>query len=509
MVAQPAHEYHQGEPRIRARHNPVDVGVSPALPEATTHDTTPETITVLLILTAALGVAACGAPSHTPSTTPLSNGTAPTDRVPAAQAPIPRCEDVPFISAPAEAYRDTPIYVGNEMPIDDIREWAIRQPGYADIWIDRAHNGWVTVAFSQDAAARQRDLDREFPDVGAVTVQVPWTGAQLEALQRRVQEALPPGVVDSSGSLVMQGVVMIGVGVLTPERVALVEAAFAGQPVCLEGVDPADVPAPGPQQPAGDGWRLLATEPTGQPYRTGIAWDDASLADLWAVAGVQAPVPEADFASEVVIWFGAVYSGSCPDIRLNDVVIDDGRRLVDADIVLVDPPGACTADANPRAYLVAVPRTRLPAPTFAIQLGSDAPPGGAPEERTLVEADLRTPGSVAAPEQVHQDPSLMQPDPQIASSGDTIETDISNLYRLSVHCGVEWLGTLNGVTWRTDMPAGVQGRVPPAWDQVVAMDQSIILDIVMSPGPEPTVTATANGLTLVYRPAAEAAPGCD
>jgi hypothetical protein len=452
-----------------------------------------------ITILAAIVVAAC--------TGPMAEPAAPTGV--AAQAPIPRCEDVPELSAPAEAYRDTPIYVGNEMPVEAVRDWAVRQPGYEDIWIDREHNGWVAVAFSQDAAERQADLEREFPGVGVVAVPVTRTTAELEALQRRVTEVLPPDVAGASGVLVTKGVVMIGVGVLTPERVAQVQTAFAGQAVCIEGSDPADVPAPGPQQPAGDGWRLLATQPTGFPYRTGIAWDPASLEDLWATSGVAAPIPAVDFRTEVVIWFGAVYGSGCPDLRLDDVVFDRGRRIVHAEIVLVDQPMSCNSDANPRAYLVAVQRSKLPEPTFAIQLSAGGPPGGAPEERTIVEAELRVPGSIALPEQVHADPVLLQPPPQFHKSGDTIETDIPNQYMFSVHCGIEWLGTLNDVTWRTAVPEGVVDWVPPAWQQVVAMDETIVVTVVMSPGPDPTLTATANDHTVVYRPAQGPGPGCD
>lgn len=455
---------------------------------------------IVITLLTAVVVAACAGP--------LAEPAAP-DGV-AASAPIPRCEDVPELSAPAAAYRDTPIYVGNEMPVEAVRDWAIRQPGYEDIWIDREHNGWVAVAFSRDAAARQVDLEREFPGVGVVAVPVQRSAAELEALQRRVTELLMPDVASASGVLVTKGVVMIGVGVLTPERVALVQSAFAGQPVCLEGMDPAAVPAPGPQQPAGDGWRLLATEATGNPYRTGIAWDPASLEALWALSGVAAPIPVVDFQTEVVIWFGAVYGSSCPDLRLDDVVVDGGRRIVHSEIVLVDAAMGCTADANPRAYLVAVQRSKLPAPTFAIQLTAEGPPGGVPEERTVVEADLRIPGSIAAPEQVHADPALLQPPPQFVKTGDTIETDIPNQYLFSVHCGVEWLGTLNDVTWRTVVPAGVSASwVPPEWQQVVAMDETIMVTVVMSPGPEPILTATANEHSVVYRPTRALAPGCD
>jgi hypothetical protein len=444
-------------------------------------------------------VAACTGSASEPTTGPDG----------AARASIPRCEDVPPISAPAEAYRDTPIYVGNEMPVEEVRAWAVGQPAYEDIWIDREHNGWVAVAFSRDAAARQTDLEREFPGVGVVAVPVERTTAELEAIQRRVMEVLPPDVAGGSGVLVTQNVVMISVGVRTPERLAQVEAAFAGQPVCVDGVDQADAPSTGPQQPAGDGWRLLTTEPTGMPYRSGIAWDAASLEDLWAISGVEAPIPPVDFETEVVIWFGAVYGSSCPDLRLDNIVVDGDRRIVHAEIVLAGQPMGCTADANPRAYLVAVQRSILPAPTFAIQLSAEDPPGGWPEERPLVEADLRVPGSIAAPEQVHADPALLHPPPQFVQSGDIIEPGFPTEYQFSVHCGTEWLGTLNDVTWRTDVPAGVTDWVPPAWEPVVAMDESIVVTVVMSPGPDPTVVATANEHDVVYRPSREPGPRCD
>ena len=453
-----------------------------------------------------LALAAC---SGTPPSTDAS-ATAGSPSPTAAAAGVPWCRDIPMISAPAEAYAETPIYVGNEQPTEELRAWAMTKPGFEEIWIDRAHNGWVTLAFRQDAEQRQAELHTAFPGVGVVAVEVEHGAAELEAIQRRVHEMLPPDVAGGSSAMVHYGVVQVMVGVATAERIAAVEAAFAGEPVCLEGTDPADAPAPGPQQPAGDGWRLLATEPTGHPYRTGIAFDDASLEALWGVSGVSAPLPEVDWQHEVVIWFGAVYGSSCPDLRLDDVVVDGRQRLVHAEIVLADPPVACTDDANPRAFLVAVDRVRVPAPPFAIQLSSEDPPGGVPEERTIVDADLRVPGSVAAPEQVHGDPNLLGPQgPEAVQSGGFIETGFPIAYRMSVHCGVEWLGELNGAQWRTIVPAGVGDFLPPEWKQVVAMDESIVVEVLMAEGPNPTVTATANDHAVVYRPADEPHPGCD
>ena len=41
------------------------------------------------------------------------------------------------------------------------------------------------------------------------------------------------------------------------------------------------------------------------------------------------------------------------------------------------------------------------------------------------------------------------------------------------------------------------------------MDETIVLELLMTEGPDPTLTASANGLDLVYRPADGPSPGCD
>ncbi len=146
------------------------------------------------------------------------------------------------------------------MPTDEIRTWAMRKPGYEEMWIDRDRLGWITLAFSQDAGARQAELEEEFPEVGVVAVGVPWTMAELEALQRRVTEEIGPLFPISSWASPSHGVVGIGVGVLEEERIAAIEERFAAEPICLEGIDPAEAPVAGPQPLQGDGWRLLAEQ---------------------------------------------------------------------------------------------------------------------------------------------------------------------------------------------------------------------------------------------------------
>src|SRR3546814_13354536 len=90
---------------------------------------------------------------------------------------LQRCPtEMTLASAPEDWYRDEPVYGGNSMPVEEVRAWAVDPPGFEGIWIDRAHNGWVSVAFSEGAEERQADLAKQFPGVGVVAVPVAWDG---------------------------------------------------------------------------------------------------------------------------------------------------------------------------------------------------------------------------------------------------------------------------------------------------------------------------------------------
>lgn len=353
-------------------------------PEPTSKRSMRRTVTALVVL--AVVIAACGTGDA---------GTA----APVVDETIPMCADLAPITADPSLYRDTPRYVGNEMPVDEVMTWATDQPGYAGIWIDRDHNGWVTVAFTDDVDARQTEIDKLWPDDGVVAVAVETSEAELAELQQRAHEKLPE-ILQGSGTMINYGVLALHVGFLTEENIAAVEEALIGEAVCIEGQDPSLAVPAGPQPTEGDGWRLLvAHDEVGETYRTGIAWDEESFSDLIAaIPGLDVELPVVDFETEVVIWFGAVHGSSCPNLRLDDVVVTGSR--VHAEIVETSNQMACTDDAIPHTYLVALDRTRLPEPPFHIQLGPEDPPAGVPEERTIVEADLRPAGSTASPDQV-------------------------------------------------------------------------------------------------------------
>ena len=122
--------------------------------------------------------------------------------------------------------------------------------------------------------------------------------------------------------------------------------------------------------------------------------------------------------------------------------------------VPVDRTGGCgrpVRDANPHAFVVAISRTVLPEGPFRVQLEARDPYPGAPEERTVVDVDLREPGSTATNEQVHADASLAVPvEPALVTDGDDLPTDkpVRYIYRDDPDCDTPVLGPLDGSVWR-------------------------------------------------------------
>ena len=414
---------------------------------------------------------------------------------------FPACDDVPELRAPPEAYRDSPVYVFDEMPTDEVAAWAKSQPGYEGLWNDHERNGWITVAFSRDAAARQEDLEKEFAGVGVVAVAVDHTWERLEALADRVEAELALFLDRGSyfaGVEVPKGVAYLEVVVLTEQLRGEIERRFSGEPLCVSGPDPASLPPPGPQPSGGEGWRLLADEAgTGEPWRVGLATDAASLEGLWAEIGLGAPAPEVDFEEHVVIWFSVVVSSSCPDVRLDDVVVDGSvvyPEIADLNRMLI-----CFEDAVPHAYMVAVERSRLPSGPFVIQTEAELPSYAKPGERLVVDVDLSEPGAVAEAGAVRPDPRLAKP----RGSGLTVGPGSRSPYRLDARCGIEWLGEVNNVVWRTDE------AMPEKWESAVEPYGVIEVTIMVRAGPEPQIEAGVNGETVVYRPTDEEIPKCE
>jgi hypothetical protein len=151
-------------------------------------------------------------------------------------------------------------------------------------------------------------------------------------------------------------------------------AAPDGDAVGTTPPDLVTVPPDGSQQAEGDGWRML-TDQTGKgdPWQVHIARDTVEYDTLWTSLELDGDRPNVDFQQEMVVHFGAVYSGSCPEIRFDGIEFDDDS--INADVVQLGGQRDCTADANARAYLVAVPLDRVPTPPFTV-LPTSTPCGG-------------------------------------------------------------------------------------------------------------------------------------
>lgn len=436
----------------------------------------------------AILAAACGTPpgAQTPPTT------APDTEQP---APGPaRCQEVELPAADPTLYRDTPTYVGNEMPVDAVREWAEQYPDFVEVWIDREHNGWVSAGFTDDVADRQAEIAELFPSDGVVAVHLPWTTESLGELEGRVISELG-NEIEILGTSVdpLRGYVNVVVPVLDEASLTAIADRFPGERICVDGLEPEDVVAPGPQLEAGDGWRLLLNEDlVGEVYRVGLAWDEASLdALIEQIPGLSDLDPEldVDFQDEVVAWFGAVHGSSCPNIRLDDVVVDGDS--VYALIVDIDNEMACTADAIPQTYLVALERSRLPEAPFYLSL--DQEPWS---ERLVVEADLRQPGSTATSDQVT--PAPVEPEPQ--GSGVIIETGYPWEYTVDLSCGFQAIGEINSFHWATDE------QIPDSWLTASADLDTVAVEVLLHEGPEPYLEVAYQGETVVYQPTSET--GC-
>jgi len=120
---------------------------------------------------------------------------------------------------------------------------------------------------------------------------------------------------------------------------------------------------------AGDGWRLLIAGETGnqEAYTVRAAPDADAWDEMWTAIGLAGAAPTVDFADEVVVSFGHGIGSSCPELRLDGVVIQDGVVFSETS----DPlsPRACTADLAAAAmFVVAVERTSLPDDGFTLRL---------------------------------------------------------------------------------------------------------------------------------------------
>ncbi|HJR93641.1 MAG TPA: hypothetical protein VJ938_14475, partial [Acidimicrobiia bacterium] len=301
--------------------------------------------------------------------------------------------------------------------------------------------------------------------------------AELEEIRVRVQSVLPESMYASNTHL-LHGRVEVWISVLDPGRIRALAEAVGDEPVCVVGVPPEEAVLPGPQAPGGDGWSHLGAfdHTIGE---LSVVGDEAGYRDLWAAFDAGEP-PTVDFATSVVVGLEIGFSGSCRETRLDEVVFTADAVTLEVNTI-TDQMG-CDGDYNPRTYLVALARDRLPPPPFSVGQSGFGPGAG------QVVDDLRQSGTTAMA--LGPAPS---PEP-VVGLPTIVETGFPTTALLDLSCGIEWVGELNRVSWHTDTP------LPGIWLEEAGNGQVIEVTVLVTEGPEPTLTLSAAGHDVVYTP---------
>jgi hypothetical protein len=315
-------------------------------------------------LAALVLLTACGDPASVSSDTESSPDQA-TGPVPATGDEIAVCTDPPFVVGPEEPSQDL---------LGLVSPWVDGHPElFAGMWWDTTTGEFVFAA--TDVERSMLLIGQELPPDLVFRIELVTRNAtQLAALQTLLPTLVDYGIVASGFPRVWDAVVEIDLPILDESTLNAVREVFVGEldAICVTGADPSTVPPAGPQPTVGDGWRLLADQVNrGDAYSVHVAVNEAEYTSLWESLSLDGKRPPVDFSNEIVVYFGAVYSGSCPEIRLDGVNFDLDRALVSAGVVVLGGNRVCTADANPRAYVVAVDKSRLPALPFGVSLQPD------------------------------------------------------------------------------------------------------------------------------------------
>jgi hypothetical protein len=79
-------------------------------------------------------------------------------------------------------------------------------------------------------------------------------------------------------------------------------------------------------------------------------------------------------------------------------------------------------------------------------------------------------------------------------SGVIIETGYPWDYTVDLSCGFEAIGEINSFHWATDEP------IPDVWLGAAAGSDSVVVEVLLSEGPGPTLEVSYRGETVVYEP---------
>lgn len=411
-----------------------------------------------------------------------------------AEVDYPVCDsDAPLPSASDDWYRDRPVYVANEAPYEEVRQFASALPGFVEVWFDRDRFGWLSVGFvGVDIEEMQTLLQAEFPDVGVVAVELEYTLSDLRALATDVGGRLPDGM-DTENIDRLRGLVHVWVGLLTPENIEMGIGAAADSPFCIDGFD-VEYYDQSPQVDGGDGWSLVgaaegsASGDAGVPV---VVTDQTALAALWGQLGLSAEAPSVDFTASVVAAFPVHYPANCPDQRLDGLT---RTSLIVPNVRNVSLVKGCWLTGNPRTFIVEVERSSLgPPPTIWLSEANDS-------WGLEVTDDLRVRGASLSPDGSSVDNVERR---EASPMPNTVRVGVPKPLIVPVACDLTYLGVVNWVGWY--LPEGAE--VPPGWSDS-AVDGLIDLEMSLFEWPDAKLVVSAGGDEVTFFPGERLTPGC-
>lgn len=266
---------------------------------------------------------------------------------------------------------------------------------FAGVYYDQENGGRLVARFTRHLDLHQQALDALLGSPGRVVV----LGA---VFTQATLQGIVDSVVGNYRQLAAQGIDLMEAGVDVIHNNIEISAksddpgaertleAYGPPGVIVVHLYPADKPWTQPTE--GPGWRLLGAFDTDLPYTVAIAVDRAQLATEWERYRLPGDPPAWDPSRQVVIILSDGIGSSCPDLRLDAVVMDADARLVHGEFSDPYSPRVCTADlAGGKTFVVAVARDVLPPSPFTLRLHAE-PIGCEPDcgmGPATLEVDLR------------------------------------------------------------------------------------------------------------------------
>ncbi len=117
-------------------------------------------------------------------------------------------------------------------------------------------------------------------------------------------------------------------------------------------------------------------------------------------------------------------------------------------------------------------------------------------------ADLRQPGSVPTEDEIAD---ITRTLPRTATRTPLlIETGYPWTITIDLGCGIKYLGVINGVGWYNDNATDI----PAEWEDA-AVDSLLDVELLIEDGPEPSLTASAAGQDMLFKPGPRSGAPCD